>query len=317
MKQPSVSGPLYRVIVAKTAQGYGTNAAPPRFSVLELTRWGFRLDWDYAESDKLGLNSQEAEVRTYYRITVCALALAMAAIVASAQPAQAPTQAPARKDGGAERRFTIEAFGGMSGIGLGPEISGDKLDAALTGGIGLGYYLTNHIQARVDGSLASFGFDGTNSGTVTCERTYLGSSTIYIEICAYPSLYSYDQRYTRELTTQPGFLGGRYVFGRSESKVRPWIEAGVLVSPVKLDYSSTTTRTYRITGVVRTSDTSTSSKGTKIGAAPGLGVDVRLNERLGLSVSGRYHFLTKGVDGDSDYEKLAAISARVGIFVRF
>src|SRR5688500_17465027 len=141
---------------------------------------------------------------------MCSAVLLAAPMLAGA--ASSETQNEKQK---AQKRFVVEAFGGLAGLGQSPQI-GDDVDFGGTGsaGIGIGFNVSPRIQLRLDGAVASWSKDGTDGGTVSC------ISNGGITVCATPYLFKYSDRFADKVRAKPIFLGPR-AFLRLEGRVRP------------------------------------------------------------------------------------------------
>jgi hypothetical protein len=238
---------------------------------------------------------------------LCAVVLLTAPVIADA--AANETQNDTQK---ARKRFVVEAFGGLAGLGRSPQI-GDDLDLGKTGsaGLGFGFNLSPRIQLRLDGALASWSKDESDSGTVSC------ISNGGLTICATPYLFKYSDRFTDKVQGKPIFLGSR-AFLSAEGRVRPYVELGLLINPLKREFDGSRETSF-IDGSRDTETIHSEGSESKLGVAPGLGLEVGLGESFGLTAGARYHFLSNGIDeGDEDEPDYRAktLDARIGLFLR-
>jgi len=189
--------------------------------------------------------------------------------------------------------FVIEGFGG---IGTGPKTFRQDFDSKFGGGGGIGYRVTDHFQVLAD--VAAFKWEGDSTFT----RTSAGFIFCLGNLCFSVPGSTTTVILTETVKNTPVFLGGRYYL--LSGNIRPFLEAGVGINLLK--YTA-----------VENSGSPAEFKKTKIGAIPGAGVEFKLGKNAALGARGRYYWVGKGLDSDTEDVESAFFSGQAYVAFRF
>jgi len=189
--------------------------------------------------------------------------------------------------------FVIEGFGG---IGTGPKTGNRDFDRKFGGGGGIGYRVTDQFQVLAD--VAAFKWEGDT----TITRTSPGIIFCLGSLCFSLPGGTTTVTLTETLKNTPVFLGGRYYL--FSGSIRPFVEAGVGINV--LEYTA-----------VAGSGSPDEFKKTKIGAIPGAGVEFKLGKNAALGARGRYYWVGKGLDSDTEGVEAAFLSGQAYVAFRF